>query len=137
MMVVNNNNMLGIIVASIVGAIGGIDAYAADDITMTVGETKWVKLERGAYNIKSSDPNIVSIEGIRTHAGFTEVKLKCNNAGTATISYTTLLDPNKKLSITVTCSSNAIPETPIGLISLLAGSFAALYIFTRIKGIAR
>ncbi len=96
MMVANNNSMIGIIVASIVvGVIGGTNAYAAD-ITMSVGETKWVSLGRGAIDIKSSNSNIVSIEGIRTHAGFTEVKLKCNNAGTATISYKTVFDPPRR-----------------------------------------
>lgn len=94
MMAVNNNSMIGIIVASIV-VIGGTNAYAAD-IIMHVGETKWVKLGRGAIDPKSSNPNIVSIEGIRTHAGFTEVKLKCNNAGTATISIYNTFRPQKE-----------------------------------------
>ncbi len=135
MMAANNNVMLGIIVASIVGVIGGTNAYAAD-IIMSVGETKWVSFGRGAYDIKSSDSNIVSIDSVITRAGFTEVKLTCKNAGTVTISYRIVSD-NKVHSKTVICSSSVIPETPVGLISLIAGSFAALYIFTRIKGRAR
>ncbi|MEM4364917.1 MAG: hypothetical protein QW776_04575 [Candidatus Nitrosocaldus sp.] len=108
------------------------DTVYAADVVMRVGETKTVSLGRGAADPRSSDPNIVSIEKVVTLAGGTLVTLKCHKAGDVVITYTDLFTGKTKY-ITVHCSALVIPETPIGLISLVGSSLGALYIFKRIR----
>lgn len=108
------------------------DTVYAADVVMRVGETKTVSLGRGAVDPRSSDPSIVSIKKVDTREGFTLVTLKCHKAGDVVITYTDLFTGETK-HITVHCSALVIPETPIGLISLVGSSLGALYIFKRIR----
>ncbi|GBC73400.1 hypothetical protein HRbin04_00801 [archaeon HR04] len=108
------------------------NVYAAADVVMNVGESKWVSLGRGAYEPKSENPDIVTIDGQRTHEGALEVKLTCHKAGGTVITYKSIFEPTSKLlTLTVHCSPMVIPETPIGLISLVGSSLGALYIFKK------
>ncbi|MEM3916424.1 MAG: hypothetical protein QW572_05300 [Candidatus Nitrosocaldus sp.] len=108
------------------------DTVYAADVVMRVGETKTVSLGRGAVDPRSSDPSIVSIKKVDTREGGTLVTLKCHKAGDVVITYTDLFTDTIK-HITVHCSALVIPETPIGLISLVGSSLGALYIFKRIR----